>query len=51
MTYLHKSEFCSKTILPFNYLITSTFDSVQTDRPALALTLNVPLRAHEVDLR
>ena len=39
--------FCSKPILAFSYLKTSTFESTQTDRPALAFTLNLK----EVDLR
>ncbi len=30
----HNLKFCSKAILAFNYSITSTFDSTQTDRPA-----------------
>ncbi len=39
-------RFCSKTILAFNYSITSTFDSTQTDRPAVKVKVILPLRAH-----
>ncbi len=37
-------KFCSKA---FNYSITSTFDSTQTDRLAVKVKVALPLRAHE----
>ncbi len=40
-------DFVRKSYWPSIYLITSTFESTQTDRPALALTLILPVHAHK----